>query len=120
MDIESVGVALLVLLPLILLWDSLMGAAVWKANGWQAPTLVLSGAAARHARLAGVAVAASWLAVTVMTLWCECIVAFVALHLVLFAFGSAVALAALIATGGLLVATPIAWARVIRHHVRRA
>jgi hypothetical protein len=61
----------------------------------------------------------TWLVFTAMALWIEAILAFVAVHALLFVLGTDVAGIGLLVTAVLIVATPFVTAYVIRratHH----
>lgn len=105
MQIESLGVALAVLLPLLLLVEGLVAALLSNVNG------------ARTPRLLGPI--ATWSVLTALTVWCVYLVAFVGIHALLFTFGTEAAWVGVIVTGIVLVATPFAWGLLIRrqsHH----
>lgn len=106
MQIESLGVALAVLLPLLLLVEGLVAALLSSVNGWHAPRLL--------------GPIATWSVLTALSVWCLYLVAFVAIHALLFTFGTAAAWVGVIVTGLALVATPIAWALLIRRQTHHA
>jgi hypothetical protein len=56
----------------------------------------------------------TWVTLTAMAVWVEGVVAFVALHLLLFALGTGAAWAGLVVTAVVLVGTPIATAVLLR------
>lgn len=98
---ESIGVQVGLLLVVLLLLERLATARGW--GGLSAAGLPLL----------------TWLVFTAMALWCEAILAFVAVHALLFALGTDVAGLALILTGLVLAATPFATALLIRRGTRR-
>jgi hypothetical protein len=63
---------------------------------------------------------ATWLVLTALTLACGFLLAFVAVHALLFALGREAALAGLIASGLFLAYVPVACGRVIRHRGRHS
>jgi hypothetical protein len=106
MQIESLGVALAVLLPLLLLVEGLIAAFLSSVNGWNAPRLL--------------GPIATWSVLTALTVWCVYLVAFVGVHALLFTFGTEAAWVGVIVTGVILVATPFAWGLVIRRQAHHA
>ena len=93
---DSVGVQVGLLLAVLLLLERLAA-----ARGWGGLTA------------AGIPVL-TWLVFTAMALWVEAILAFVAVHGLLFILGTDVAGIGLLVTGVLIVATPFVTASVIR------
>jgi hypothetical protein len=106
MQIESLGVALAVLLPLLLLVEGLIAALLSNANGGHAPRLL--------------GPIATWSVLTALTVWCVYLIAFVGIHALLFTFGTAAAWVGVIVTGVVLVATPFAWGLLIRRQTHHA
>jgi hypothetical protein len=104
MDIPTVDLQLAVVLPLLLLGEAFVVALVWFANGWEAPRPV---------------VVATWFVLSTLTMWCGFVVAFVAVHALLFTLGTEAAWIGVLGGLAFMLATPIAWAMVIRrqsHH----
>lgn len=99
---DSVGVQVGLLLALLFLLERLAA-----ARGW-------GGVSA-----AGIPIL-TWLIVTAVALWCEAMLAFVAVHGLLFLLGTDVAGVGLILTTVALVATPFVTAYVIRRASHRA
>lgn len=56
----------------------------------------------------------TWATLTAMAIWVEGVIAFVVLHLLLFAFGTGAAWAGLVVTGIVLAGTPVATALLLR------
>ncbi len=106
MQIESLGVALAVLLPLLLLVEGLVAALLSSVNGWHAPRLL--------------GPLATWSVLTALTVWCVYLVAFVGVHALLFAFGTEAAWVGVIVTAIVLVGAPVAWGVLIRRQAHRA
>jgi hypothetical protein len=77
------------------------------------------GIAATHQMGTGTLVA-SWVALSALTMWCEYIVAFAGVHILLFTVGRWAAAVGFVIGTAILVATPIAWAVYLRrraHHL---
>ncbi len=92
---DSIGVQVAVLLAILLL-------------------LVLLASAWRHTGHGGTGPVITWLVLTALVLWCGAILAFAAVHALLFAFGTGAAAAGLVVCGAMLVATPFALAVIVR------
>ncbi len=105
MQIESLGVALAVLLPLLLLVEGLVVAFVTNVSGGHTPALL--------------GPLATWSVLTALTVWCVYLVAFVGVHFLLFTFGIEAAWVGVILTAFVLIATPVAWGPLIRRQARR-
>lgn len=93
---DSIGVQVAVLLAILLLIVLLVSA--WRHAG--------------HGGGTGPII--TWLVLTALVLWCGAIVAFAAVHALLFAFGTGAAAAGLIVSGALLVSAPVALAVIVR------
>jgi len=61
---------------------------------------------------------ATWFGLTLVTWWFELIIAFVALHTILFSLGREAAVVVSLATLVLMVLTPVAWAYGLRRFNR--
>ena len=96
---ESIGVQVGVLLGVLLLVERLMAAR--RRNGRR-----------------GVAPALTWLVLTAAVLWCGALLAFAAVHALLFAFGPDAATAGAVACVAALIAAPFVLAVVIRRNMR--
>ena len=59
-------------------------------------------------------------ALTILSMGCVCIVAFVASYGLLFAFGVGAAWVGVIAPGVAIAATPVVWALILRRRARRS
>jgi hypothetical protein len=120
MDELRIGTLFTVLLPLLLVAEAVVGLLLWRASGHPMPAVlnrpVAQGAGhlGSEARLVG-----TWLAVTAATLWVGFLIAFVAVHLILFTIGETAALAGLIASAAVLGAVPIVWAFLLFRRARR-
>jgi hypothetical protein len=104
MEIPTVDLQLAVVLPLLLLGEAFVVALVWIANGWEAPRPLA---------------VATWVVLSALTMWCGFVVAFVAVHALLFTLGTEAAWIGVLGCVAFLLVTPIAWAMVIRrqsHH----
>lgn len=106
MQIESLGVAVAVLLPLLLLVEGLIAALLSSVNGWHGPRLL--------------GPLATWSVLTALTVWCVYLVAFVGVHALLFTFGTEAAWVGVVVTTIVLVAAPVAWAVLIRRQTHHA
>ena len=62
----------------------------------------------------------TWLVLTILSMGCVCIVAFVASYGLLFAFGVGAAWVGVIAWGVAIAATPVVWALILRRRARRS
>ncbi len=56
----------------------------------------------------------TWLALTLLTMWCEAMIAFAAVFALYFALGAGASIAGFIASGIILVVTPFAWRVYLR------
>ena len=121
MDVESMLVTLVVLIPLLLVGEGLAGVVLWRMSGSRIPVIStpawgngLRGRVASDAVIVG-----TWLVLTVLTLWCAFLVSFMVVHALLFTLGTSVAIVGLVGSAGVLATIPFAWGRMIRHHLRR-
>lgn len=103
MQIAELTTEVALILPLVILVEGIVGLVAWFALGSKG---------GRGARFA------AWLGLVTLTLWCGSAIAFVLLHMLLFAFGSAAAMAGAIVTTVFMVLMPFGWAAVVRHHGR--
>jgi Na+-driven multidrug efflux pump len=101
MQIAEVTEDVALILPLVILVEGIVGLVAWLALGSR------GGRAARFA---------AWVGLVTLTLWCGSALAFVLLHLLLFAFGSAAAMAGAVVVTALMILMPFGWAALIRHH----
>lgn len=107
-----------VVLPFILLGVALVAAFAW------APEPSAGKPGARTPRSFGQRVVArlewvgAWFVLTILTVWCGALIAFLVLHALLFTLGQAVASAGLFVTVILLEVTPFAWALVMLRRAR--
>ncbi len=97
-------------LPFILLGEGVLAYLLWRVAGGDKvrPVVSIPGNGAAHVA-AIAAVVTAWLFATVLTLWSGYLVAFVALHVLLFWLGAAAAWVGVVVFGSLLLATPVAW-----------
>jgi hypothetical protein len=103
MRITELSEELALILPVVILVEGIVGVVVWFVAGSR------GGRAARFA---------AWVGFVTLTLWCGSAAAFVLLHLLLFAFGSTVAMAGAIAITVFMVLMPFGWAAVVRHRAQ--
>jgi len=101
MQIAELTEDVALILPIVILVEGVIGLVAWLAFGSRG---------GRGARIA------AWLAMVTLTLWCGPAVAFVLLHVLLFAFGSWAAMAGAFVVTVFMVLMPFGWAAVIRHH----
>lgn len=94
---DSLGV-----LVAVLVWLLIVGAALMRAPG--------SG---------GRSIVGAWLALTAVTMVCEFVVFFVALHVLLFGLGEGASAVGLVVAFVVLQATPVAWALILRRRSHR-
>ncbi|NJD28091.1 MAG: hypothetical protein FIA92_07320 [Chloroflexi bacterium] len=106
--------------PVLLGVTILLAIVVWRGSGLEAPdVLAPPRAQARGGRLLGdLRIVTVWLLLTAVTVVGAFIVGFALVHALLFAFGQGVATVALVGSGIVLAAVPVAWGLVIRHHLR--
>jgi hypothetical protein len=108
----------IVVLPFILLGVALVAAFAWapepSARGGTAPRPETFGG-----RLVGrLEWVGAWFVLTVLTIWCGALLAFLVLHALLFTLGQAAASVGLFVTVVLLEVTPFAWAMVMLRRAR--
>lgn len=101
MQITEITEDLVLMLPVIILVQSVIALVVWFAWGSKG---------GRGARFA------AWLGLTTLTLLVGSVIAFIALHLLLFAFGNTAVVVGVAITTGFMLAMPFGWAWVVRHH----
>jgi hypothetical protein len=101
MRISEITEDILLLLPLLILAESIIALVVWFAYGSKG---------GRGARFA------AWLGLVTLTLIVGSVVAFIGIHILLFAFGNAAAAAGAVATTVFMLLMPFGWAWVVRHH----
>ena len=82
--------------------------------------LVLGGALLRMRQTNGSSRVATWLVLTVLTMTCEFVVAFIVVHVLLFLFAEGAATVGLVISVVVLAATPVVWAVVIARRGRRS
>ena len=105
MQIADIARDLVLIVPLLLVLEAVSALVVWLAAG---------GRGGRGARIA------AWLGLTTLTLWAGSLVAFVAINLLVFNFGSAGGLAGFAATTAFMVVMPFGWAHVVRRRGPKA
>ncbi len=109
---------IVVVLPFLLLAVGVVAALFWIPEG---PTPQVVEAAGIHGRWAGrLGLAGTWLGLSLLTFWCEAIVAFIAVHAVLFTLGQAAGSVALFVSVVVIEATPFVWAFVLIRRARRS
>lgn len=113
---------LLILLPLLLVGEAIAGTLVWQQNPGVLHRLAggrLAGCLLRRKPLGIAALVAAWLLLTVTSLWCLFLGAFIAVYVLYFSLGAVGAWAGLIAAGVLMVCTPFAWGRILLSLAKR-
>jgi hypothetical protein len=119
MDV-NVGRDLIVLAPFLLAAEGLILGLVWTYNSWPTPQLLGERHHTALGRLAGAgALAGGWLLITAISLWCEGMIAFGVVHLVLFTLGTTAAQVAFGISLLILGLTPLVWGFVIRRVLHR-
>jgi hypothetical protein len=105
-----------VVLPFLLLGVALVAAFAWAPEPSSRPARPrgLTDRVVSRVQWVG-----AWFVLTVLTIWCGALVAFLVLHLLLFTLGQAVASVGLFVTVILLEVTPFAWAMVMLRRARR-
>jgi hypothetical protein len=103
MQIAQLTEDVALILPIVILVEGIVGVVAWFALGSKG---------GRGARIA------AWIGLVTLTLWCGSAVAFVILHMLLFAWGSGAAMAGALVMTVLMVLMPFGWAIVVRHHGR--
>ena len=101
MQISEITEDILLLLPLLILAESVIALVVWFAYGSK------GGPRARFA---------AWLGLVTLTLVVGSVVAFIGIHILLFAFGNGAAAAGAVVTTVFMLLMPFGWAWVVRHH----
>jgi len=106
--------------PILLGVAILLAIILWRESGIQAPdVLAPPRPQARGGRLLGdLRIVVVWVLLTGATVVALFIVDFALVHALLFTFGQGVASAALIGSGVVMAAVPVAWGLVIRRHLR--
>lgn len=103
MQIAEITEDIALLLPILILAQSVIALVAWFAYGAKG---------GRGARFA------AWLGLVTLTLWVGSGLAFVVLHLLLFSFGSGAVIAGVAVTTVFMLLMPFGWAWVIRHRSR--
>lgn len=106
----------IVVLPFLLLGVALVAAFAWAPEPSSRPTAPRSLTDRVVSRVQWVG---AWFVLTVLTIWCGALIAFLVLHLLLFTLGQAVATVGLFVTVLLLEVTPFAWAMVMLRRARK-
>jgi len=101
MQFKEVAENLALIVPLLILIEGIVAIVVWFAMGSKG---------GRGARIA------AWLGLVTLTLWCGSILAFVALNLIYFQFGSQAVIVGAVLTTIFMVVMPFGWAKVVRSH----
>ncbi|HEX7949630.1 MAG TPA: hypothetical protein VF494_04705 [Candidatus Limnocylindrales bacterium] len=120
MDDLRIGTLFTVLLPLLLVAEAVVGVLLWRLSGHpmpealRRPLTVGAGHIGAEFRLVGL-----WLVVSAATLWVGFLIAFVAVHLLLFTIGETAAQVGLLCSAAVLGAVPIVWAYVLFRRVNR-
>jgi len=109
MNVDEVAVILAVIVPFLLVAEGFLAVIFWRWNGWEAPRFLARGRT--------LSLAVTWFVVSTLSVWCVYVMAFVAVHALLFTLGQPAAVAGLALSVLLVAAVPIVWAFVI---LRRA
>jgi hypothetical protein len=103
MQLAELTEDLLLILPAVILVQGIIALVAWF---W------LGSKGGRGARVA------AWIGLVTLTVWVGSAIAFVLLHLLLFTFGSAAAVAGAVVVTVFMLAMPFGWAAVVRHQAR--
>lgn len=103
MQLAELSEDLLLILPAVILVQGIIALVAWF---W------LGSKGGRGARVA------AWLGLVTLTVWVGSAISFVLLHLLLFTFGSAAAIAGAVVVTVFMLAMPFGWAAVVRHRAR--
>jgi hypothetical protein len=101
MQIAEITEDIALMLPVLILAQSIIALIVWFAWGSKG---------GRGARFA------AWLGLVTLTLVVGSVLAFIGLHLLLFTFGNEAVIVGVIITTLFMLVMPFAWAWVVRHH----
>jgi hypothetical protein len=101
MQISEITEDILLFLPIMILAQAVIALVVWFAYGSKG---------GRGARFA------AWLGLVTLTLVVGSVLAFIGLHLLLFAFGNTAVIAGVVVTTLFMLLMPFGWAWVVRHH----
>ncbi len=118
MDVDTASTLVMVVAPILLLVEGLVVLVVWGALSGSMPWLVRSRRAAGRTGIRGAAVG-TWLLASTATAIVGWMAWFVAIHALLFQFGTAAAWAGIAASMAFMAAVPIVWAIVIDRGARR-
>lgn len=116
-------VEIVIVLPFLLLGVALVVAFAWvpeppEPGVPQAGQVSKRGIRGRVAVIVGLV--GSWFVLTILTIWCGAILAFLLLHGLLFTFGQGAASVGLFVTVVVLEVVPFAWALVMLRRARRS
>lgn len=116
-------VEIVIVLPFLLLGVALVAAFAWvpeppEAGAPSAGQVSKRGIRGRVATIVGLV--GSWFVLTILTIWCGAILAFLLLHGLLFTFGQGAASVGLFVTVVALEVVPFAWALVMLRRARRS
>lgn len=101
MLISDLAKDMVLIVPLLILLEVVVGLVAWFAFGARG---------GRGARFA------AWLALVTLTLWCGSAAAFVLLNALYFFVGSGAVIAGAIVVTAFMLVMPFVWAAVVRHH----
>lgn len=116
--LDGATIEMLATLPFLAIGQVLIAIIVWRIAGGPLRPVVLVANRLEERLAILFFVALAWLLVTVTTLWCGYLVAFFAVHALLFWLGSFAAWVGIVVAAMLLLATPVAWGYVAVHEVR--
>lgn len=108
-----------VVLPFILLGVALVAAFAWAPEPSTGVSSRDEGRTSMGRLLGRLEWVGAWFVLTVLTVWCGALLAFLVLHLLLFTLGQAAASVGLFVTVVLLEITPFAWAMLMLRRARR-
>lgn len=117
MDVDTASTLVMVVAPILLLLEGLVVLVVWGVLGGGMPWLIRRWHAAGRTGVGGAAVG-TWLLASTVTALVGWMVWFIAIHALLFQFGTAAAWAGIAASMVFMAAIPIVWAIVIDRGAR--
>jgi len=117
MDVDTASTLVMVVAPILLLLEGLVVLVVWGVVGGGIPSPIRRARTAGRAGVGGAAVG-TWLLASTVTALVGWMVSFIAIHALLFQFGTGAAWAGIAASMVFMAAVPIFWAIVIDRGAR--
>jgi len=118
---DALLVMFAILFPVLLVGEVVLAVFLWRSREPSLPGVARPGdsPAAVDRATNDVGLVSSWLIASALTMGIAFVAAFVAVHVLLFSFGSEVAMLGLLASVALLVAIPVVLAVVLRRRAHR-